>query len=79
MVKPQPSKLVMWVRFPSPAPSWGNSGSAKRFGRGKIAAKRRKALDREDPMDKLTGLCGSGAAGGQGTAGGEGQAAVAQW
>ena len=22
MVEPQPSKLMMWVRFPSPAPAW---------------------------------------------------------
>ena len=32
MVEPQPSKLVVWVRFPSPAPTvWESSGEATRF------------------------------------------------
>ena len=28
MVEPQPSKLMMWVRFPSPAPDGGPHSSA---------------------------------------------------
>jgi len=28
MVEPQPSKLMAWVRFPSPAPEFGKRGSA---------------------------------------------------
>ena len=28
MVEPQPSKLIMWVRFPSPAPLKGECGEA---------------------------------------------------
>ena len=51
MVEPQPSKLMMWVRFPSPAPiitDYGSAGQADGFDTAHIAQSVEHFLGKEE-------------------------------